>query len=210
VRPSRANVPLDEVARRLSKHLAKRRDLLQLKYRSLVEAGAHPLTGHCYVAAEALYHMGAKGEGYRPHVLSLPDGGTHWYLKDGQGRVLDPTAAQFAEPPDYAAGTCKGFLTKRPSRRARSVLRSFKYRGPKVDRTSPLTRRILGQLAWLAAVRKRLSPEGSEYARSPDGLEHLERLHRRRTPPARTAKLMELRQAAQDGPGGHGQAGPPG
>lgn len=38
-------------------------------------------TGQCYVASEALYHMAAKAQGYKPAYVRLKSPGlTHWYL----------------------------------------------------------------------------------------------------------------------------------
>jgi len=81
-----------------------------------------PVEGHCYVAAEALYHLlGGAGAGWTPAQMAH-EGGPHWYLRHRDGRVLDPTAEQFDTPPDYARGRGRGFLTREPSRRARIVL----------------------------------------------------------------------------------------
>jgi len=66
--------------------------------------------------------MGSKHEGYRPYVLRVPEG-THWFLKNQDGHILDPTLEQFDEgPPDYEKAKCCGFLTRDPSRRARIVI----------------------------------------------------------------------------------------
>lgn len=75
------------------------------------------VAGHCYVASEALYHMlGGRAEGWKPmHVRH--EGQAHWYLQRGD-EILDATWDQFREPPVYSAGRGKGFLTKRPSKRA--------------------------------------------------------------------------------------------
>lgn len=82
---------------------------------------ANPLAGHCYVAAEALYHAGAREAGYGPQSMRV-GAVVHWFLADRSGRILDPTAAQFDGPLDYAQGRGRGFLTREPSRRARVVL----------------------------------------------------------------------------------------
>jgi hypothetical protein len=92
-------------------------NLLQPKYRG----GATESAGHCYVACEALYHLGARERGYRPAVIRMGDI-THWFLIDAQGAVLDPTGDQFPEPVDYAKGRRIGFLTREPSKRARLLM----------------------------------------------------------------------------------------
>ncbi len=97
-------------------------ELLREPYRSRVAAGAHPLTGHCYVACEALYSLlGGKAAGYTP-MCQKHEGGPHWWLRGPSGEVIDPTAAQFSSPVPYELGRGKGFLTREPSRRARVVM----------------------------------------------------------------------------------------
>ena len=77
-----------------------------------------PVTGHCYVASEAAYHLlGGKDAGYTPCFVRH-EGAPHWYLIDPSGQVLDITAEQFATTVPYDRGTRKGFLTKVPSKRA--------------------------------------------------------------------------------------------
>jgi hypothetical protein len=101
-------------------------DLLREPYRSRVANGAHPLTGYCYVACEALYHaLGGKAAGYTPMCIQH-EGGPHWWLRGPSGEVVDPTAAQFSSPVPYERGVGKGFLTREPSARARVVLERMK------------------------------------------------------------------------------------
>ncbi len=81
--------------------------------------------GNCYVTCEALYHLlGGKKAGLVPHTVRH-ENGTHWYLvKRAQvgfetvETVIDPTRAQFATRPPYENGRGRGFLTKKPSKRA--------------------------------------------------------------------------------------------
>lgn len=97
-------------------------ELLREPYRSRVAAGAHPLTGHCYVACEALYSLlGGEAAGYTP-MCQKHEGGPHWWLRGPSGEVIDPTAAQFSSLVPYELGRGKGFLTREPSRRARVVI----------------------------------------------------------------------------------------
>ncbi len=89
----------------------------------------NPQEGHCYIAAEALWHMGPRGEGYKPYVMRVPmerfegdtEWGTHWFLKKAD-HILDPTRGQFDEEPEYGRAKCCGFLTRDPSRRARILM----------------------------------------------------------------------------------------
>lgn len=91
----------------------------------------HPLAGHCYVAAEVLYHrLGGKEAGWTPATLShetfpegLAAGESHWFLRHESGIIADPTAAQFGDQEiPYEKGRGIGFLTKEPSRRAQIVM----------------------------------------------------------------------------------------
>lgn len=100
-------------------------DLLHPKQKARLTEGAHPTAGHCYHAAEAVYHiLGGKEGGWTPYCASFEDPQgkqTHWWIEHPSHGRLDPTAEQFAEPP-YHLGKPKGFLTKRPSRRALNVM----------------------------------------------------------------------------------------
>ena len=80
------------------------------------------MRGNCYVTCEALYHLlGGKSQGWKPMHMRY-QGDTHWFLlNEKSGQRLDPTSAQFSDPPDqfdydYAVGS--GFLTKNPSKKA--------------------------------------------------------------------------------------------
>lgn len=87
--------------------------------------------GNCYVAAEALFHIlgGYRDSPWRPHRLRLPSGETHWFLKDARGYVLDPSRRQFPKggQPDYTTAVGAGFLTRRPSKRARALMKTLTW-----------------------------------------------------------------------------------
>jgi hypothetical protein len=88
--------------------------------------------GNCYVTCEALYHLlGGKGGGLTPHTVRVGRE-VHWYLVidiraslNVAKMILDPTRSQF--PPGtaipYHQGRGRGFLTKKPSKRARALMR---------------------------------------------------------------------------------------
>ena len=84
--------------------------------------------GNCYVASEAAYHiLGGKRAGWKPMRFPLqgPDKkiDTHWFLKHKSGVILDLSKRQFAgRRIYYSDGVGAGFLTKRPSRRARQLM----------------------------------------------------------------------------------------
>lgn len=93
----------------------------------------NPLSGHCYVASEALYHLcGGAKSGLRPSTVRVGDC-VHWYLVDVQGVPVDLTSGQFGFPVPYENGRGRGFLTTRPSRRAVVVIdRVFRLSDPSV------------------------------------------------------------------------------
>lgn len=82
--------------------------------------------GNCYVTCEALYHLlGGKNAHLTPHTVRH-EGAVHWYLVRYVGRdcdlIIDPTVSQFKTPPPYHLGRGRGFLTKKPSKRARDLM----------------------------------------------------------------------------------------
>ena len=102
-------------------------DVLSPKYRKILRKT--PLEGHCYVAAEALYHlMGGSAAKLTAFVASYEEDGqkfTHWWLRNSRGNILDPTASQYldiGQEPPYSKGKAIGFLTKAPSARAQIVI----------------------------------------------------------------------------------------
>ena len=78
---------------------------------------SNPYAGHCYVASEAIYHL-AKDAGIalKPMFVRHEDS-PHWYLLH-HGCPVDATSDQFSSSVNYDSGRGKGFLTKRPSKRA--------------------------------------------------------------------------------------------
>jgi len=100
---------------RLKALAARHPELLKAAWRGR----PHPLAGHCYIVCEALCH--ALPGHYRPHVVRH-EGGTHWFVKTIQGRILDPTASQFKTPPPYHLARPCGFLTAQASRRTQRLL----------------------------------------------------------------------------------------
>lgn len=89
-----------------------------------------PLEGHCYVAAEALYHL-LKDKSWKPMVASYKEGNkkaTHWWLEHRTTKeIADPTREQYLPGnPPYEIGRGSGFLTKKPSKRARIVMERVK------------------------------------------------------------------------------------
>lgn len=59
-----------------------------------------PTTGYCYLVSEALYHYAFTD--LASFVINLgPELGTHWFLKDSKGKVIDYTGDQFDFPVPY-------------------------------------------------------------------------------------------------------------
>lgn len=82
------------------------------------------MRGNCYVTSEALYHLlGGKRAGWVP--MRVPyEGDMHWFLFNiHTGQRLDATVRQFKTPPPYHLAVGCGFLTKKPSRRAVSLMK---------------------------------------------------------------------------------------
>ncbi len=61
-------------------------------------------------------------------ALTRPEGGTHWWLADAAGAIIDATAEQFAQPPPYASGMRTHFLSRDPSRRAAKLIARVRAR----------------------------------------------------------------------------------
>lgn len=86
------------------------------------QGNCNPLTGHCYVASEAYYHMaGGRDAGLKPMFIRH-EGEPHWFIRDGEGQNIDLTAGQFKTPVPYDQATGKGFLTAGPSARAKTLM----------------------------------------------------------------------------------------
>lgn len=97
---------------------ADRRALLLPAYRTTLTSDRPFVTGHCYVMAEAGYHM--TGREAKP-MFVRHEGVSHWFLRFGF-EVWDPTRPQFLTPVPYVEAIGKGFLTKTPSRRAQMLI----------------------------------------------------------------------------------------
>lgn len=107
-------------------------DLLKPKYRFMHDA-QNPTAGHCYHAAEALWHLlGGKASGWLPQVHREDDGVTHWWLRHTDGTIADPTAAQYQDdllPYDRGLGKGCGFMTRNPSRPAKIIIERVTFPG---------------------------------------------------------------------------------
>jgi hypothetical protein len=87
--------------------------------------------GNCYVTCEALYHLlGGKSAGYKPMTIRV-DGQTHWVLKHIDGLIIDPTKQQFRCKVDYSKARGRGFLTRKPSKRAKKLMNKLLWQDEK-------------------------------------------------------------------------------
>jgi hypothetical protein len=50
------------------------------------------------------------------------EGNSHWFLKHSSGKILDATSDQFATAVPYEKAKGRGFLTKEPSKRAKTLM----------------------------------------------------------------------------------------
>lgn len=101
------------------------------KYRKHIPKDAVKSWGCCYIAAEVLFHLWGKENGFTPmrvsYKLGCKDTGMHWFLEHRpSGFQVDITADQFPpnRVPDYGAAKPCGFMTKKPSKRAQRIIDS--------------------------------------------------------------------------------------
>lgn len=97
--------------------------------------------GNCYVATEALYHiLGGQKSDWKPMRMKIGEE-THWFLEHRYWRIrIDPSRLQFPAKqrremerfgPDgltsYDKAKGSGFLTKKPSKRARKLMKELTW-----------------------------------------------------------------------------------
>lgn len=80
------------------------------------------------MASEALFHiLGGKRAGWKAMRMDVT-GDTHWFLKHKSGLILDPSRRQFAGAyPVYELARGSGFLTRRPSKRAKLMIKALTW-----------------------------------------------------------------------------------
>lgn len=66
---------------------------------------------------------------FKPYILTyktfpeeLKEGETHWFLKNNENVVIDPTQEQFSTSVPHEKGKRQAFLTKHPSKRAKIIM----------------------------------------------------------------------------------------
>lgn len=101
------------------------------------------MRGNCYVATEALWHI-LGGPAGPWQVMRVPlAGDTHWFLQHRYfGTILDPSRRQFhGTTPAYHKAVGAGFLTKKPSKRARAMMSLLTWQDGTHLASTPRTRR---------------------------------------------------------------------
>lgn len=158
-------------------------DLRKPKYRE----SPNPMTGHCYVASEALYHLlGGRESGWVPHSIKH-EGDQHWYLKNKtNGVIIDPTASRFRTPVPYHHGRGKGFLTKEPSKRAQQLINRIK------TKMAPIT--VEDQAKVAAETKNDALAKAADPAVSPELKAAFDKVN----PPAQVQKLAEVPKPPED------------
>jgi hypothetical protein len=97
------------------------RDLLNPEYQKIVSKTAHPVTGHCYVATEAAFHLFGKKYGYYTYVRRYGSI-THWWLQNEKSQIIDVTIEQVGDNYPYHEGH-KQNMQYTPSKRARKLIK---------------------------------------------------------------------------------------
>ena len=118
---------IEEVIELIQKNLTL--DLLKPQFRK--DNVTNPMFGHCYVATETLYYLirefklPEKYLDYRPCNGMDSNNISHWWLKNKNGDILDPTSEQYTSKnmkPPYENGQHRSFLTKQPSKRTKTLI----------------------------------------------------------------------------------------
>lgn len=123
----------DPLARAVREVLFASPDLLKPEYRG----SANPAYGHCYVATQAYYYLtGGQASEWAPQVLNLGHV-THWFNRNGSGRVKDLTGEQFPNDVPYELGRGCGFSHRdqsQPDERTRECIARVAARHPELFR----------------------------------------------------------------------------
>ncbi len=116
--------------------------------------------GNCYYASEALFHiLGGRRAGWKAMRVTCThvkrSGGpvesdtkeTHWFLRHESGLEIDPAGLQFRATgwwakPDYTKAVGTGFMTRRPSKGARAIIRRLTWQrtNKPAKRSTPVQR----------------------------------------------------------------------
>ncbi len=121
--PGGSNRSIPQILNALQDAGLKSFDLINADYRDS-DRSEVALNGLCYVLAECLYHL-FPGR-LTPYRIRWEEGGTHWFLRDQDGKLVEPllrnTVKAVCRQSDYNSAKRAAFLTKLPSKRARTLL----------------------------------------------------------------------------------------
>jgi GNAT superfamily N-acetyltransferase len=123
------------------------RDLLDAKWAKIPVANDATTHGHCWVAAEAAYHvLGGKGKDWEHRTLNnkgwpkgLDAGETHHFIQNKKtGEIIDPTRSQFGNVSipygnSIFGGAFMGKTAESPSIRAKALLHRIAAGEPRVE-----------------------------------------------------------------------------
>jgi hypothetical protein len=76
--------------------------------------------GMSYIACEAVYHAcGGLKSGLRVWMMHTGEREIHCFLRDSDGKVIDPTAKKYPRKVDYSTAKASSFVSTYPSVRAK-------------------------------------------------------------------------------------------
>jgi len=111
--PTQKEIEAVQLVRAIIEDPSMRRHLKK-HYQGQHDDGAHPHTGFCSMASDALRRiLGGQVKGFRGYKLCrvVHENEPHYYLTTPAGKVLDPTSAQFKTRPPYEKGRGVGLPT---------------------------------------------------------------------------------------------------
>lgn len=82
-------------------------------------------SGHCYIFAEAVWHLFGKDRGWKVKCYRDPGFETHWWVESCEGEIFDVLNDPEEKFP-YHLGKGKGFLTREPSKRCLTLIERYK------------------------------------------------------------------------------------
>ncbi len=115
----------------------KMRRYLKRQYAKAIENGAHPHTGYCSMASDALRRiLGGQVRGFSGYQLMrvVHEGGPHYFLTMPSGEILDATSLQFDTPVPYDQAKGVGLPTpskipgtdvQSPTKGASAIMQAF-------------------------------------------------------------------------------------
>jgi hypothetical protein len=136
---SKDDMTLNETVSRVQEIIQRpeMRRFLKKQYQKQINQGAHPHTGFCSMASDALRRiLGGQVRGFGGYQLMrvVHEGGPHYFLATPSGEILDATSLQFdtAAPYDQAKGVglptpskIPGTDVQSPTKGASAIMQAF-------------------------------------------------------------------------------------